>query len=57
MGFTVSFLKCKYLKLKLRVFLVGHTVAMVSYRVTKMITTCSTMIGQVFDSIIVALIN
>jgi len=57
MGFTVSFLKCKYLKLKLRVFLVGHTVAMVSYRVTKMMTTCSTMIGQVFDSIIVALIN
>jgi len=36
------------------VFLGGHTVAMVTYFVTKMITTFSTMIGQRFDIMIVA---
>ena len=34
--------------------LVGHTVAMVIYYGTKMITTCSPMTGQFFDIIIVS---
>ena len=32
----------------------GHTVAMVTYCVTKIITTCSPMIVQFFDTMIVA---
>ena len=44
----------KPLKLQLRVFLAGHTVAMVTYCVTKMTTTCSPMIGHIFDTMIVA---
>ena len=35
-------------------FLAGHTVAVVSYCLTKMIVTCSPMIGQFFDTMIVA---
>ena len=35
-------------------FLAGHTVAMVTYCATKMITTCSPMIGQFFDNMIIA---
>ena len=50
----MPFLKYKRLKLKLRVFLAGHSVAMVTYCVTKIITTCSPMIGQFFDTTIVA---
>jgi len=50
----VPFLKYKRLKLKLRVFLEGHSVAMVTYCVTKMIPRCSTVIGQFFDTMIVA---
>ena len=42
------------LALKLRVFLAGHIVAMVTYCVTKIIPTCSPMIGQFFDTMIVA---
>ena len=38
----------------LRVFVVGYTVAMVPYCVTKMIKTCSPVIGQFFDTMIVA---
>jgi len=53
-NFTVPFLKYKRLKLKLRVFLAGYSVAMATYCVTKMIPTCSTVIGQYFDSMIVA---
>ena len=49
------FLKYKRLKLKLRVFLAGHSVAMVTYCVTKMLPTCSPVIGQFFDSIIIML--
>ena len=52
--FTVPFWKYKRLKLKLRVFLAGHSVAMVTYFVTKIIPTCSPMIGQFFDTMIVA---
>ena len=39
-------LKYKRLLLKLRVFLAGHSVAMVTYSVTKIIPTCSPIIGQ-----------
>ena len=56
-NFTVPFLKYKRLKLKLRVFLAGHSVAMVTYCVTKMIPTCSPVIGQFFDTRIVASID
>ena len=55
--FTVPFLKYKRLKLRLRVFLAGHSVAMVTYSVTKIIPTCSPMIGQCFDTMIVASID
>ena len=44
----------KRLKLKLRVFLGGHIVAMVTYCVTKIIPTCSPVIGQFFDTMILA---
>jgi len=50
--FTMPFLKYKRLKLKLRVFLVGHSVAMVTFCVTKMIPTCSTVIGLFLDTMI-----
>jgi len=50
----MPFLKYKRLKLKLRVFLGGHGVAMVTYCVAKMIPTCSRVIGQFFDTMIVA---
>jgi len=53
-NFTVPFLKYKRLKLKLRVFLAGYSVAMVAYCVTKMIPTRSPVIGQYFDTMIVA---
>ena len=56
-NFTVPFLKYKRLKQKLRVFLAGHSVAMVSYCVTKIVPTCLTMIGQCFDTMIVASID
>ena len=52
--FTVPFLKYKRLKLKLRVFLAGHSVTMVTYNVTKIIPMCSPMIGHFFDTMIVA---
>jgi len=50
----VPFLKYKLLKLKLRVVLAGHSVAMVTYCVTKLIPTCSSVIGQLSDTMIVA---
>ena len=53
-NYNVPFLKYKSLKLKLRVFLAGHSVAMVTYCVTKIIPTCSPVIGQFFDTMIVA---
>ena len=56
-NFTVPFLKYKRLYPKLRVFLAGHSVAMVTYSVTKIIPTCSPMIGQLFDIMIVASID
>ena len=56
-NFTVPFLKYKRLKLKLRVFLAGHSAAMVTCCVTKIIPTCSPVIGQFFDTMIVASID
>ena len=56
-NFTVPFLKYNRLKLKLRVFLAGHSVAMITYCVTKIIPTCSPVIGQFFDTMIVASID
>ena len=53
----MPFLKYKHLKQKLRVFLAGHSVAMVTYRVTKIIPTCSPVIGQCFDAMIEASID
>ena len=56
-NFNVPFWKYKRLKLKLGVFLAGHGVAMVTYNVTKIIPTCSLVIGQFFDTMIVASID
>ena len=53
----MPFLKYKHLKLNLRVFLAGHSVAMVTYSVTKIIPTCSPMTRQFFDTMIVASID
>jgi len=39
------------------VFLAGHIVAMVTYRVTKIIPTCSPVIGQFSGTMIVAAID
>jgi len=50
----MPFLKYKLLKLKLRVFLAGPSVAMVTYCVTKLIPTCSAVIGQFLDAMIVS---
>ena len=53
----MPFLKYKRLKLKLGVFLVVHSIAMVTNSATKIIPTCSPMIGQSFDAMIVASID
>ena len=45
----------KRLKLKLRVFLAGHIVAMVTYCAKKITATSSLMTGQFVDIMIVAL--
>ena len=50
----MPFVKYKRLKLKSSVFLAGHSVAMVTDCVTKMIPACSKVIGQSFDTLIVA---
>ena len=56
-NFKVPFLRYKRLKLNLMVFLAGHSAAMVTYRATKIIPTCSPMIGQYADTMIVASID
>ena len=43
-----GFSSYKRLKLKLRAFLAGHVVAMVTYCAIKLTATCSPMIGQFF---------
>ena len=50
----MQFLNYKPLKKLLRVVLASNTVAMVTYFVTKMVATCSPMVGQFFDTTIVA---
>ena len=50
----MPFLNYKPLKLQLRVFLASNTVAMVTYCVTEMVTMCSPMVGQFFDTMVVA---
>ena len=50
----MPFLNYKPLKPQLRVFLAGHTVAMVTYYVMERTTPCSPIIGQCFDTMIVA---
>ena len=54
MGSPSSSLSYKRLKLKLRVFLAGHIVAMVTYFATKLTATCSPMIKQFVDTMILA---
>ena len=54
LGSPDSFLSYKHLKGKLRVFLTGKTVAIVTSDVMKMTTTYLAMIGHLFDIIIVA---
>ena len=53
-GSPDSFLSYKHLKGKIRVFLAGKTVAIVTSDVMKMTTTYSAMIGHLVDIIIVA---
>ena len=54
MGSPSSFLSHKRLKLKLRVFLAGHIVTMVTYCASKLTATCSPMIDQFVDIMILA---
>ena len=49
-GSPSSFLSYRRLKLKLRVFLAGHIVAMVTYCVTKLTATYSPTIKQFVDT-------
>jgi len=51
------FLSYKRSKLKLRVFLAGHIVAMVTYCMTKIIPTRSPVIGQLSDTMIVVSVD
>ena len=53
-GSPSSFFSNKRLKLKLRVFLAGHNVAMVTYCATKLTATCFPMIGQFIDTMMLA---
>ena len=53
-GSPDSLLSYKHLKGKLRVFLTGKTVAIVTSDVKKRTTTYSAMIGYLFDILIVA---
>ena len=46
----MPFLNYRPLELLLRVFLAGHTVAMVTYYVMKRTSTCSPIVGQCFDT-------
>ena len=50
----MPFLNYKPRKLQLRVFLAGHTVAMVTYNVIERTTSCSPIIGECLDTMIVA---
>ena len=56
-GSPDSFLSYKHLKGKLRVFLTGKTVAIVTSDVMKLTTTYFAMIGHLFDIIIFAVLT
>ena len=47
-------MKFKRLKMQLRVSLAGHSVAMVTFCVSKVLPTCPLVIGHFFDTMIVA---
>ena len=49
-----SFWNYKRLQLKLRVFLAGHILPMVTYCATKLTATCYPMIGQFVDTMMLA---
>ena len=53
-GSPSSFLSYRSLSLKLREFLTGHIVAMVTCYISRITTTCIPMIGHLYDYIIVA---
>ena len=53
-GSPSLFLSYTCLKLKLRVFLAGHIVAMVTYCATQLTATCLPIIGQFVDTMILA---
>ena len=52
-GSPSSFLSYKRFKLKVKVFLAGYSVAMVTYCATKLTSTCSSKIVRFFDTMIV----
>ena len=54
LGSPKSFLSYRRLKLKLRVFLAAHIVAMVTYCAKKLMATCSRMTGQFVDTMMLA---
>ena len=45
------------LKAEIKGVLAGHSVAMVTYSTTKIIPTCSPVIGQFFDTMIITSID
>ena len=53
-GSPSSFFSYKRLKLKLRLFLAGHIVTMVTFWATILTATCSPMIGQFVNTMILA---
>ena len=53
-GSPSSFSSYKHSKLKLRVFLAGHIIAMLTYCASKLTATCSWIIGQFVDTMILA---
>ena len=54
MGSPCSFLRYKHLKLKLMLFLRGCIAAMVTYFASESTATCSPIIGQFFNTMILA---
>ena len=54
MGVTELVFELRALKAKFLVFLAGHIVALVTYCATKLTATCSPIIGQFVDTLILA---
>jgi len=57
MGVTELVFELLALKVKIKGLLAGHIVAMVTYCVTEIIPTCSPLIGQFSDTMILASID